>query len=147
MPLLPGLLRRRGPSTEDMRRRSFYHTDSTTSNQGNASSDSRPSEQLPRTTSAPGLAPPTATDEQLSIAGRPSTEAEILALGRSVSPPVQEESNKHRRFSMLKFRHASESHLSKKAREHGMVPPIPPSIYIVLRPSLHDTDKHVQLQR
>lgn len=110
-----------------MRRRSFYHTESTTSNQSNTFASSRPSEQLPRASSSIGLAPSSVTGQRSSTEGHPLAEAEeTLTLGRSASPPVQEESIKHRRFSMLKFRHASESHLSKKAREHGFVPPVPP---------------------
>jgi hypothetical protein len=51
----------------------------------------------------------------------PSEEPE----NRSVSPPVQEESSKHRRFSMLKFRYASDSQLSIRARQQAGASPVP----------------------
>lgn len=43
------------------------------------------------------------------------------------SPPMQEKMPKHRRFSILKFRHASDSQLSKTAREQReeQAPPLP----------------------
>jgi hypothetical protein len=47
---------------------------------------------------------------------------------RPESPPVQEETSKHRRFSMLRFRNASDSQLATKAKQHAAaekVPPIP----------------------
>lgn len=125
MPLLPGLLRRRAPSGEDLRRRTFYHTETAPGNLDNALNNDQTIEQLPRSASAIGFAP-TSDGVTPSSAERQSSDVDVQALGRSVSPlPIQEESSKHRRFSMLKFRHASESHLSRKAREHAIAPPIP----------------------
>lgn len=48
-------------------------------------------------------------------------------------PEVQGKPNKHHRFSLLKFRHASDSHLSKTAREHAEETPPIPMCMLVLR--------------
>jgi hypothetical protein len=45
------------------------------------------------------------------------------SLARPDSPPVQEETQKHRRFSALRFRNASDSQLSLKARKQAEKPP------------------------
>jgi hypothetical protein len=45
------------------------------------------------------------------------------------SPPVQDATPNTRRFSLLRFRHASDSQLSLKAKEHAArepAPPVPP---------------------
>jgi hypothetical protein len=42
------------------------------------------------------------------------------------SPPVQESTPNTRRFSLLRFRHASDSQLSLKAKEHAAREPAPP---------------------
>ena len=44
---------------------------------------------------------------------------------RSPSPPVEGGPAKHHRFSILRFRHASDSQLAKTAKEHANVPPVP----------------------
>ena len=46
---------------------------------------------------------------------------------RAGSPPVPARTPKHRPFSMLKFRHASDSQLSKTAKEQAdsEIPPMP----------------------
>lgn len=114
MPLMPGLLRRKGLASDaDMRRHSFYTPTSESNDQPPVPSiDGRASEQIPRrpsateflstTTGTDGPAPERTADE---VEGEPQ---------RSVSPPIQEETHKHRRFSMLKFRHASDSQLSTR---------------------------------
>ncbi|KAF2187495.1 hypothetical protein K469DRAFT_685962 [Zopfia rhizophila CBS 207.26] len=65
--------------------------------------------------------------------GRP-TSSDVGRLPWSVgnddpppSPPVQEHTPNTRRFSMLRFRHASDSQLSTKAKEHAAAeaPPVP----------------------
>ena len=118
---MPGLLRRRGPSSDvDMRRHSFVGTDA--SNDA-IISESRSSEQIPRRPSAADfLSPVTAAAE--SSKTTPATEGEKV-----VSPPVQQdEPSKNRHFSMLKFRHASDSQLSTRARLQayaGTAPPVP----------------------
>lgn len=48
--------------------------------------------------------------------------------GRSASPPIQEASSKHRHFSVLRFRNASDSQLSARLRQAShfeKAPPIP----------------------
>ncbi|TIC90498.1 hypothetical protein CH35J_011624 [Colletotrichum higginsianum] len=43
---------------------------------------------------------------------------------RPNTPPVQEETPKHRRFSMLRFRNASDSQLSLRAKQQAEKPPL-----------------------
>ena len=52
-------------------------------------------------------------------------------IGRGMSPPMQEKSPKHQRFSMLRLRHASDSQLAKTAKEQAasVVPPVPARKY------------------
>lgn len=122
MSLLPNLLRRRGPSNENMRRRSFY-SEEAANNAADKALESRASEQIPRKPSAADLFSSSMTADE-----NPSrTSVDGATLDRSTSPPVQEESYKHRRFSMLKFRHASESQLSRRARDQAQAPPVPQS--------------------
>lgn len=54
--------------------------------------------------------------------------ANTADIGRLSTPTVQER-NPRQRFSMLKFRHASDSQLSKTAKEHALAraPPVPAS--------------------
>lgn len=57
--------------------------------------------------------------------GRPSEDPYD---DRPDSPPVQEETPKHRRFSMLRFRNASDSQLSMRMRQQQLAerpPPMP----------------------
>ena len=124
MPLMPGLLRRRGASSDaELRRHSFYFAESTGPS---TVLGPRASEQIPRRPSAAEfLSPP-------SPVGGPSiTRTSVEGITeRAASPPVQDESYKHRRFSMLKFRHASDSQLSTKSRlqaqsQANNTPPIP----------------------
>ncbi|PBP17866.1 hypothetical protein BUE80_DR011379 [Diplocarpon rosae] len=115
MPLMNGFLRRKGPtSSSDLRRHSFYPADSSSSIPVPAL-NSRASEQIPRRPSAAELLPPDSGQDGASAAGAPDESARE-SLHRTVSPPIQEESQKHRRFSMLKFRHASDSQLATRAR-------------------------------
>ncbi|KAF3001143.1 hypothetical protein E8E14_003972 [Neopestalotiopsis sp. 37M] len=56
--------------------------------------------------------------------GRPSEDP----FDRPESPPIQEETPKHRRFSMLRFRNASDSQLSVRMRQQQLAekpPPLP----------------------
>lgn len=129
MPLIPGLLRRRGPSSDlDMRRHSFLSPDANSQ----PVLDGRASEQIPRRPSAAEFLTPSAAPAptERSSVERSSMSADASAdtLVRSISPPVQEETPKHRRFSMLKFRNASDSQLSSRARLHASqadAPPLP----------------------
>lgn len=59
-----------------------------------------------------------------------STSASI-SLGRGSedrpeSPPVQDESPRHRRFSMLRFRNASDSQLSARLKQQQQAEKLPP---------------------
>ena len=51
----------------------------------------------------------------------------VSAMEPAVSSPSQTRTPRHHRFSMLKFRHASDSQLSKTAKEHerSNAPPVP----------------------
>ncbi|KAI1420489.1 hypothetical protein F5Y12DRAFT_113522 [Xylaria sp. FL1777] len=58
---------------------------------------------------------------------------------RPESPPIQEENPRHRRFSMLRFRNASDSQLSTRLKQHAEQPPpmpTPPAI-ITTAPTLN----------
>ncbi|KAF2086503.1 hypothetical protein K490DRAFT_44119 [Saccharata proteae CBS 121410] len=49
----------------------------------------------------------------------PARASSTWAGGRPPSPPIQEHTPQTRRFSMLRFRHASDPQLSAKAKEHA----------------------------
>ncbi|QSZ37752.1 hypothetical protein DSL72_008851 [Monilinia vaccinii-corymbosi] len=115
------LLRRRAAAASDaeMRRHSFFAPDSNTLNPILDSDlpDGRASEQMPRRPSHgefESFAEPE-TLAPLAMLDRPSMDSP-KALQRSGSPPIQEETSKHRRFYMLRFRHASDSQLSTRSR-------------------------------
>ncbi|KAK6580369.1 hypothetical protein PZA11_007391 [Diplocarpon coronariae] len=115
MPLMNGFLRRKDPaSSSDIRRHSFYPADSSAS-MAVPASDNRASEQIPRRSSAAEFLSPDTTLDEASAAAAPA-ESVVESLHRTVSPPIQEESQKHRRFSMLRFRNASDSQLATRAR-------------------------------
>ncbi|TVY34937.1 Protein transport protein [Lachnellula subtilissima] len=127
MPLLPGLIRRRGPSSDDIRRRSFLLPES----MGNPTLlDGRASEQIPRRPSAAEFLSPAGAEAEGASSPRASAESATSPLEPSISPPVQQQTPKHHRFSMLKFRHASDSQLSTRARLQAQqdqlaTPPMP----------------------
>lgn len=63
---------------------------------------------------------------------------------RPESPPMQEETNKHRRFSMLRFRNASDSQLSARLKQQQQAaekaPPMPrPPAIITTAPAMDNT--------
>jgi hypothetical protein len=122
MPTIQGLLRRRGPSSDaDIRRHSLYAGDPSASSASDTPAV-RDSNQIHRKTSASSLLSP--SNASMPAIVEPFEEPE----NRSVSPPMQEESSKHRRFSMLKFRYASDSQLNTKARQQAdaaAAPPVP----------------------
>ncbi|RSL76900.1 hypothetical protein BHE90_012368 [Fusarium euwallaceae] len=60
---------------------------------------------------------PQPTDE--STNSRPDSRPE----SRPDTPPIQEENSKHRRFSVLRFRNASDSQLSLRAKQQAEKPP------------------------
>lgn len=110
MPTIPSLLRRRGPSSDaDIRRHSLYGVN-TSADDTLAIRDSNQPHRAPLASSF--LSP---TNASMPAIVEPSNQPE----NRSVSPPIQDESSKHRRFSMLRFRHASDSQLSTRARQQA----------------------------
>jgi hypothetical protein len=121
MPSMQGFLRvRRGPSDVDVRRHSSFAVDPTIKSQEDVV-DARASEQLDRKTSNSSFLSP--FNASLAVIEPPDN-----SLHRSISPPVQDETPKHRRFSMLKFRHASDTQLSTRARQEAdaaAAPPVP----------------------
>jgi hypothetical protein len=134
MPLMPGLLRRKGPansaSDANNRRHSFLSPDALIASEQPAI-DGRASEQIPRRPSAADFLTPTSTTGR-PIPGRMSAESGRDKLERSISPIIHDESQKHRRFSMLRFRHASDPQLSARAKLHAAnnttqpeAPPLP----------------------
>ncbi|EKD12891.1 uncharacterized protein L3040_007048 [Drepanopeziza brunnea f. sp. 'multigermtubi'] len=133
MPLMNGFLRRKGPaSNAELRRHSLYALDSSSIPAVPVIPDfhSRASEQ----TAGHPLAADRGFPSQdtvvngASAAGTPA-EAGYESLQRTVSPPIQDQTQKHRRFSMLKFRHASDSQLATRARlqarAEAEAPPLP----------------------
>lgn len=77
--------------------------------------------------SATTLLPPTSprpTSEYAMAASRLSSTT--LSADRPVSPPVQPENARTKRFSMLKFRNFSESHLSTRAKLDAAKEEAPP---------------------
>ena len=108
---MPRSLRRRGPASDaELQRRSFYSVDASSNP---TVPDSRASEQIPRRPSAAEFLTTSTGVNGSSVTGT-SAESGSESLHRTVSPPIQEENQKHRRFSMLKFRHASDSQLSTR---------------------------------
>lgn len=126
MPIIPGFSRRRGAASDvDIRRHSFYSAESASHP---TVIDGRASEQIPRRLSAAEfLSPlPAGVADQHPLTTRTSAERETEQGERSQSPPVQEQTPKHHRFSMLRFRHASDSQLSTRARLQAQAaPPVP----------------------
>lgn len=125
IPIMPGLLRRRGPTSDaDIRRHSFYLVENASNS---TTPDGRASEQIPRRPSATEFLSPSTAVTGPSRTGSSTEIGTEFEQNRSVSPPIQDETPKHRRFSMLKFRHASDSQLSMRARLQAQkaAPPIP----------------------
>ncbi|KAF4968564.1 hypothetical protein FZEAL_10372 [Fusarium zealandicum] len=54
---------------------------------------------------------------------RPGSSLENPPEGRPDTPPIQEESAKHHRFSVLRFRNASDSQLSLRVKQQAETPP------------------------
>lgn len=98
-------------------------SESTTASTDTAAADDTDDDGEPRrgsvTASLPQIREPSL--EQSRSAGQPSRGDDSLS--RPATPPIQEESTKHRRFSLLKFRNASDSQLSVRARQQAEAPP------------------------
>lgn len=125
MPIIPGLLRRRGQASEaDLNRRHSLLVPGPA-----AAAETRAgrlSEQLPRrdTRASDSLE---LTPQSSAPAIAFSAPGDTLPEDRPASPPVQDATPKQsRRFSMMKFRHASDSQLSTRARQQAEADAAPP---------------------
>ncbi|OIW29977.1 hypothetical protein CONLIGDRAFT_654342 [Coniochaeta ligniaria NRRL 30616] len=150
-------------SESDMRKHTVLHRDNAAS--GNLSSTSlTPSQPHSRPGSAAGLAttsgalsavqesgpalvvvpapPVTPPNDGMSSSSNHLTLSASASdlFARPESPPIQDETPKHRRFSMLRFRNASDSQLATKAKQHAAAekpPPLPrPPEIITTAPTL-----------
>lgn len=131
MPGITGLLRRRGlPSDSDLRRHSFYAADSSSA-PALPHRDTRVSEQIPRPSHAEFLSPST-TAAGAPVITRTSTDNMTRVEEHAGSPVKEDHTNtKFRRFSMIRSRHASDSHLSARARMHAQAdaPVVPHRVF------------------
>ncbi|KAG9246989.1 hypothetical protein BJ878DRAFT_238890 [Calycina marina] len=147
MPTIQALLRRKGQGSDmDMRRHSFYSGPST-SNASNpiVSVVGRASEQIPRRPFAAEFPSPESAAGPARSTTSIAEETNGEPVTQNISPPVQEETPKHRRFSMLKFRHASDSQLSTRARREAHndnQPPIPTPAIITTAPTMDMSNAH-----
>ncbi|OBT93870.1 hypothetical protein VE01_08490 [Pseudogymnoascus verrucosus] len=139
MPIIQGLLRRRGQASEtDLNRRHSLLFPSPT-----GAADTRAgrlSEQLPRRDAGASDSLELTPQSSAPAIAFSSTEKTVPE-DRPVSPPVQDATPKQsRRFSMMKFRHASDSQLSTRARQQAeadAAPPMPrPPEIITTAPTL-----------
>ncbi|KAK7419985.1 hypothetical protein QQX98_002991 [Neonectria punicea] len=78
---------------------------------------SSPTMDAPPTLPLPGLV---SDHEGEPVTLQPTRNSTI---SRPDSPPIQEETSKHRRFSVLRFRNASDSQLSLRAKQQSEKPP------------------------
>lgn len=81
---------------------------------------------------APPVTPPHDSPSSPSAADKSATLRVRDPIDRPDSPPIQDETPKHRRFSMLRFRNASDSQLSARAKKQALAhvdesapPPVP----------------------
>ncbi|KAI1336170.1 hypothetical protein F5Y15DRAFT_214276 [Xylariaceae sp. FL0016] len=85
---------------------------------------------------------PKSSMESTALAATPTRESQDPS-DRPDSPPIQEETPKHRRFSMLRFRNASDSQLStrlKRDQQQEKPPPMPqPPSIITTAPTIDST--------
>lgn len=129
MPAITGLLRRRGsPSDPDSRRHTFYAADSRSA-PALPHRENRVSEQIPRPSHAEFLSPSSAaTAGSAPVITRTSADNMTRVEEHAGSPVKEDHTNtnrdtntntKFRRFSMIRSRHASDPHLSSRARMHA----------------------------
>lgn len=105
-------LRRRGLSSDaDMNRR---HSEIFTANNATPTAVGRNSEQIPRNESSAQFLSPFGVAIKSTPSPLSSTAPRLAE--RPISPLIQEEHPKHRRFSMMKFRNASDPQLSSRAK-------------------------------
>lgn len=80
--------------------------------------------KLPEEATEPQPEPkPEPEPEPESATSRPQSRESDTSLDRPITPPVQLQSNKHRRFSVLRFRNASDSQLSLRVKQAAEKPP------------------------
>ncbi|CRK37897.1 hypothetical protein BN1708_007562, partial [Verticillium longisporum] len=129
-------LRRHGnmASESDMRRHSalpdtsipqlslprFTESESTTSAIAATSIASTHPAPIPESTTTP--LEPTRSSSLDHATSQASTDDED-SISRPETPPIQDETPKHRRFSILRFRNASDSQLSLRAKQQAEKPP------------------------
>lgn len=104
-------LRRRGhtPSESDLRRLQKKNP---------ASTSQDPTPPVPPVPPVPAIQDPADDAASPNLQSRASSASQ-----RPDTPPVQEQSSRHKRFSVLKFRNASDSQLSVRARQQAEKPP------------------------
>ncbi|RGP72833.1 hypothetical protein FLONG3_6572 [Fusarium longipes] len=130
-------LRRRGnnnmSSETDMRRHTFFESSASgdiapalpsqpfQNNREGAGESFHPppSHDLPRDSTNSRLEGPRESHTE----GRPGSRLEGQAEDRPDTPPIQDENSKHHRFSVLRFRNASDSQLSLRAKQQSEKPP------------------------
>ncbi|SPN98852.1 related to sec7-domain protein [Cephalotrichum gorgonifer] len=126
-------LRRRGnmASEADVGHQAATTTTTTSSGTNTNTANGRPSAEVDvhhHTRASEASSTPTETE--LSDNSHPSTPPSRQNGShpptRPHSPPIQEQSEKHRRFSTLRFRNASDSQLSIRHKQHAeSAPPVP----------------------
>ncbi|KAI0515343.1 hypothetical protein F5B22DRAFT_184348 [Xylaria bambusicola] len=143
-------LRRRGvmASESDMRRHTtlFDHKAQSDAPFLTAQSASQPFENGVASQHSETDEPPTNPNldsDPIQGTTRPSHDS----YDRPESPPIQEETPRHRRFSMLRFRNASDSQLSTRMKQHQQAekpPPMPtPPAIITTAPTLNSAESTV----
>lgn len=133
MPILPGILRRRGQGSESNldRRHSFFIPDQVAKMEAPKVSP-RHSDQLPRREGLAEFLGDSPSDSSPAVQGSSpavvitSPSEQKVPEERPSSPPVQTQSTRQKRFSMLKFRNASDSQLAAKARAQAGTADAPP---------------------
>ena len=123
-------LRRRGDlaSESDMRRRTQVDPDSILSQVASPSPPSNPAQ--PRQPSATSTVASDASEARDSHSvheeaeDHPSLHQSLTSIvDRPQTPPANDDAGKQRRFSLLRFRNASDSQLSVRARQQAEKPP------------------------
>lgn len=116
-------LRRRGnaASETDMRRRTLF-SQNTSATADDVPPLPVPPEHLTNTdNNSPADSQPESRADRLSL--QDSRASTASRASRPSSPPVQEQTSRHRRFSVLRFRNASDSQLSLRAKQQAEKPP------------------------
>lgn len=127
MPVMQGLLRRRGQASDaDIRRHSFFFGEPSSAQR----TDGRTSEQNLRKPDASDLSPSRSNTPVVREEG----SANVLdADDTPIQPPPMNDSGQTRRFStLLRFRNASDSQLATRARmeaQQAAAPPMPRRTY------------------